>query len=82
MDQEKDEEEEEEEEGNYEERESRSPGTGHRTEPEVWNRRSVPPDLVASAEGLRVVRVEPRTPVGNHMAQVQHLHACTHTISG
>jgi hypothetical protein len=34
----------------------------------------VPPDLVASAEGLRVVRVEPRTAVGSQMAQVQSLH--------
>lgn len=62
--------------GNYEERESRSPGTGHRTttgnavpghrttvnngEADPWGRGSVPPDLVASAEGLRVVRAEPR----------------------
>jgi hypothetical protein len=67
--------EDQEEDDNYEERGSRSPGIGP-AEPEAWSRGSVPPDLVASAEGLRVVvRTEPRVSVteprgGSNLAQV------------
>ena len=70
------EEEEGEQQEDYEERGSRSPGHrgGGGEEPEVWNRGSVPPDLVASAKGLRVVRAEPRPiappPGNNNLAQV------------